>query len=329
MEQENHILIRKIMNTQKQFPKHLVSLLDWSSEQIADLLNLAHVMKKEAKCGKLKRDLDRRTLALIFEKSSMRTRVSFEVGITQLGGACIYLSQKDINLGEREPVKDGARVFSRYVDIVAARVFDHSTVEILAEHSSIPVINALSDKYHPCQALADMMTIQEKFLTTRATVVYIGDANNVARSLAVICAKLGYPFRIASPSNYSFTKDFLGKLQDTAEGSGSGIECFNSPVEASKGADVLYTDTWVSMGQEAEEADRKNVFAPYRIDSRLQSVAGENHIVMHCLPASRGEEITDEAIESRNSVVFDQAENRLHAQRILMRELLKQHQKIQ
>ncbi len=312
------------MNTKKKFPNHLVTLLDWEGDQIAALLSLAHEMKNDAVAGRLSPDLERKTLALIFEKSSMRTRVSFEVAMTQLGGASIYLSKNDVNLGEREPVADGARVLDRYVDCVAARVFEHRTVEILARHSEIPIINALSDQYHPCQALADMLTIQENFPDSRPVVTYVGDANNVARSLAIICVKLGYPFRIAAPADYSFTPHFLDILAGCSATESAGIECLTSPIKAAQDSQVLYTDTWISMGQEAEVELRRSVFDSYRIDSRLQEAAVDDHIVMHCLPASRGEEITDDAIEGRHSVVFDQAENRLHVQRILMRELINQ-----
>ncbi len=311
------------MTAAKGMTEHFVSLLDWDSDRIARLLRLGHKMKEDAGRGCLERELERKTLALIFEKSSMRTRVSFETAMTQLGGASIYLSKNDINLGEREPVKDGARVLSRYVDAVAARVFEHRTIEVLAAHSTVPVINALSDRFHPCQALADMMTIQERFGDSRPVVAYVGDANNVARSLAVICAKLGLPFRIGAPADYSFTGEFLDQLSDAAGQEGPGAECFVSPQEAAEGADVLYTDTWVSMGQEEEVERRKSIFTPYRIDAALQSVASQRHIVMHCLPAYRGEEITDDAIEGPHSAVFDQAENRLHAQRALLRELVK------
>ncbi len=310
------------MITESTSANHLVTLLDWSPNRITRLLELAHDMKKAAKCGPLGRDLERKTLALIFEKSSMRTRISFEVAMTQLGGASIYLSKSDINLGEREPVKDGARVLARYVDAVAARVYRHKTVEELAAHSRVPVINALSDRFHPCQALADMMTIQERPGGAAKTVAYVGDANNVARSLAVVCAKLGYFFKIASPPEYRFDEKFIETLSPVAKETGGGIECFVSPHDAAENADVLYTDTWISMGQEGEEQKRRSIFSNYKIDSDLQSEASADHIVMHCLPACRGEEITDEALEGPNSAVFDQAENRLHAQRALLYTLM-------
>jgi len=309
------------MNCEGEKARHLTTLLEWSPDSIFHLLKLACDMKKGASANCIERELEHKTLALIFEKSSMRTRVSFEVAMTQLGGASIYLSKSDVNLGEREPVKDGARVLARYVDVVAARVYEHNTVEELAEHSSVPVINALSDRFHPCQALADMLTVWERLGDEKAGIAYVGDANNVARSLAVICAKLGYQFRIASPQGYSFEDEFMGLVLPVARENGSEIVCLTSPLDAAEGADVLYTDTWISMGQEREEELRKNAFSSYRIDSRLQEVASARHIVMHCLPAYRGEEITEEALEGKHSAVFDQAENRLHAQKALLKTL--------
>ncbi len=300
--------------------KHLVTLLDWTADEIRAVLDLAHRMKKDARLGRLSPTLTDKTLALVFEKSSMRTRVSFEVAMAQLGGHSIYLSQSDINLGKREPVKDGARVLSRYVDCIAARVHSHATVEELAAYSTIPVINALSDRVHPCQALADIMTVQERFPAREdVTLAYIGDANNVARSLAIICAKLGFGCRIACPPAYQFDEETLAQIRSRARGA---FQLTDSPAEAAAGADVLYADTWVSMGDEAEAQQRKRDFEAYRIDSALLGMASEDAIVMHCLPAYRGNEITDEVIEGPHSVVFDQAENRLHAQRALLQVLL-------
>ena len=300
--------------------KHLVTLSDWAPEEIATLLELAHRLKQDARKGILQPTLTSKTLALVFEKSSMRTRVSFEVAMTQLGGHSIYLAKADINLGKREPVKDGARVLSRYVDGVAARVYSHSTVEELAAHSTVPVINALSDHAHPCQALADIMTVQEKLPDPEGIVVaYIGDANNVALSLGVACAKLGIRYRIACPPAYHFDEQARREILNAG---GPPIEATDSPAEAAAGADVIYTDTWVSMGQEDEERQRLRDFEGYCIDASLLALAAEGAIVMHCLPAHRGKEITDEVIEGPQSVVFDQAENRLHAQRALLQMLM-------
>ena len=302
---------------------HLITLADWTVSDIEEVLDLAHGMKARLRTGSLEPSQGARTLALVFEKRSMRTRVSFEVAMTQLGGASLFLSKDDINLGEREPVKDGARVLSRYVDAVAARVYEHEMVEELAAYSSIPVINALSDQAHPCQALADIMTVEERFYEPRdVTVAYVGDANNVARSLAVICARLGIDFRIAAPPGYRFDDEFEQLLRGFAEESGSLLEVTDSPQEAVKWAHVVYTDTWVSMGQEEEARQRMEAFEGYCVDEKLCESATTNHIVLHCLPAHRGHEITDAVMEGRHSAIFDQAENRLHAQRALLQLLL-------
>ena len=303
--------------------KHLITLLDWERGEIRRVLDLAHSMKKSAREGGLPTSLAGKTIALIFEKGSMRTRVSFEVAIRQLGGHSIYLSQNDISLGKREPVKDGARVLSRYVDGVVARVYAHATVEELARYSTVPVINALSNKAHPCQALGDLMTIEEKFASPAdVTLAYIGDANNVARSLAVICARLGINCRMACPKAYQFEHAFHQQIRKLVDDSGASFVMNDSLQEAAIGADVLYTDTWVSMGEEAEAEQRLRDFRGYCIDAELVSKASEGVIVMHCMPAYRGNEITDEVIEGPHSVVFDQAENRLHAQRALLHLLL-------
>ncbi|MHC4591759.1 MAG: ornithine carbamoyltransferase [Planctomycetota bacterium] len=302
---------------------HLITLMDWEAERIRELLSLAHKLKEQARQGTLQPTLTRKTLALLFEKSSMRTRVSFEVAMTQLGGHVTYLSKDDVNLGVREPIRDGARVLARYADGVAARTYSHGTVEELAAHSAIPVINALSDKAHPCQALADILTIQERLAAPeKARTAFIGDANNVARSLATICAKLGLSFTIASPPGYAFDAEFSSELQAAASASGASISATSSPAEAAAGADVLYTDVWVSMGQEAEAETRRAAFAGFCIDSGLLAQAADSAVVMHDMPAHRGEEITDAVIEGPQSVVFDQAENRLHAQRAVLQMLL-------
>jgi ornithine carbamoyltransferase len=302
---------------------HLVTLSDWDVGRIRELLALAHKMKAQALKGTLRPTLQRKTLALLFEKSSMRTRVSFEVAMTQLGGHTVYLSRDDVNLGQREPIRDGARVLSRYVDGIAARVYSHRTVEELAAYATVPVINALSDEAHPCQALGDMMTIEERFKDTQGLrVAFIGDPNNVARSLALLCAKLGLGFAIACPEGYGFDAAFLKLFEGEARLSGSRMLVTHSPAEAAAQADVLYTDVWVSMGQEAEEDRRRREFAGFCIDGALVARASAHVIVMHCLPAHRGQEITEEVIEGPHSVVFDQAENRLHLQRALLHMLL-------
>jgi ornithine carbamoyltransferase len=298
---------------------HLVTLFDWDAERIDETLSLAAELKAEAREGKLAPTLERKTLALLFEKASMRTRVSFEVAMAQLGGHVTYLSKDDVNLGVREPVRDGARVLSRYVDGIAARVYSHETIEELAAHSSIPVINALSDQAHPCQALGDMLTIRERADDpAAASVAFIGDANNVARSLAVICAKLGLRFTIACPEGYGFDAGFLARLTEA----GGSVETVHSPDAGAEDADVIYTDVWVSMGQEDEADERRRAFADYQLNAALVEQASPRAIVMHCLPAHRGEEITDEVMEGPRSAVFDQAENRLHAERALLQMLM-------
>jgi ornithine carbamoyltransferase len=295
---------------------HLTTLLDWEADRIRAVLDLAHELKARARAGTLKPTLARKTLALLFEKASMRTRVSFEVAMTQLGGHVTYLSRDDVNLGVREPIRDGARVLSRYVDAIAARVYDHTAVEQLAAYATVPVINALSDLYHPCQALADMLTIEEHFGRSAGTVqvAFIGDGNNVSRSLAIICSKLGCPFTIAVPPAYAFDPRFLAKVP--------GTRVVASPVEAARGADVLYTDVWTSMGQEDEAERRRSDFAGFCLDADLLALASRRCIAMHDMPAHRGEEITDEVIEGPQSAVFDQAENRLHAERALLQMLV-------
>ena len=301
----------------------LITLLDWEADEIRDLLRLAHELKRRAAHREIEQTLERSTLALLFEKASMRTRVSFEVAMTELGGHVTYLSKADVNLGVREPIKDGARVLSRYVDGIAARVYAHASVVELAEYSEVPVINALSDRFHPCQALADMLTIEENFSDPGGLkIAFIGDANNVSRSLAVICSALGLRYTIASPAAYAFGEDFLKQVQDRASRSGGSVALTDSPEEAADGADVLYTDVWISMGQEEEAEQRRNAFEGFCIDADLLSTASEDAIVMHDMPAHRGEEITDEVIEGPRSAIFDQAENRLHTARAALQYLM-------
>lgn len=252
-------------------------------------------------------------LALLFEKPSLRTRVSFEVAMMRLGGKAIYLSPPEVGLGKREPVADVARVLERYVDIIAARVFSHNSLVELAETGSVPVINALSDREHPCQALADMLTIMEhKGGVKGVKIAYIGDGNNVANSLMLISAMLGADFFIASPNGYEIQPDTAEKAFAFSIQSGSNIECLRDPVEAVSEADVIYTDTWTSMGQEAEAKKRLADFSCYQVNSDLLCHAPERVMVMHCLPAHRGEEITGDILDGPHSVVFDQAENRVH-----------------
>lgn len=257
-----------------------------------------------------------KTLALLFEKPSLRTRVSFDVGMRQLGGECIYVSPAEVGLGTREPVEDVARVMSRYVDCIAARTFAHETVEQLARWADVPVINALSAGEHPCQALADLLTILEhKGRLEGVSLAYIGDGNNIARSLALGAGMMGMEFRIATPEGYELDEKTVSRAEELARGSGGGIVCVQEAKEAAAGADVVYTDVWTSMGQEEEATQRRDAFAGYQVDAKLMSLAAPEAIFMHDLPAHRGEEVSAEVFESAQSVVFDQAENRLHAQK--------------
>jgi len=267
--------------------------------------------------------LDRKLLAILFEKPSLRTRVSFEVAMRQLGGHTIYLSPGEVGLGERESVPDVARVLSGYVNAIAARTFSHQTLEILARYSSVPVINALSDLEHPCQALADLFTIYEKKGELNGlTLAFIGDGNNVAHSLMLAASLVGMNFRIASPTDYRVQDRILHLAQDYAMDSGAEIFCTEEPRLAVSGADVVYTDVWASMGQEAEAERRRQIFAGYQVDDELLSLAKEDAILMHPLPAHHGQEVTEGILDSPKSVVFDQAENRMYLQKALLAEML-------
>jgi len=267
--------------------------------------------------------LSGKTLALLFEKPTLRTRVSFEVAMRQLGGQAIYLSPAEVGLGERESVSDVARVLSRYVDVIAVRTFSHQTLAILASYSSVPVINALSDLEHPCQALADLFTIYEKKGELQGlTLAFVGDGNNVAHSLLLAASLTGMNFRIASPAGYTVQDRILRLAQDYAMGSGAEISCTGEPHLAVEGADIVYTDVWTSMGQEDEAEKRRQIFARYQVNSELLSLANEDAILMHPLPAHQGEEVAEGILDSPQSVVFDQAENRMHLQKALLAEML-------
>ena len=303
--------------------KDLISIADLSQSDIEEIFNVTKELKEWHNKGYDEKCLSGKILGMIFEKSSMRTRVSFEVSMVQLGGNAIYLTQNDINLGKREAVKDGARVLSRYVNGIAIRTFGQDTIQELARYATVPVINALSDYLHPCQALTDLYTIKEKFgAYTNIKIAFVGDGNNVARSLAQICAKLGIHFHIASPKGYELTPDFVSKTKQMADGNDL-IHLYQDPKEAAEKANVLYTDTWVSMGQEAEEEVRRQAFKDFQINSDLLKLAKDDVKVMHCLPAHRGEEITDEVIDGPHSIVYDQAENRLHVEKALLKLLLR------
>jgi len=295
--------------------RHLISVADLSPRDVQRVVDVA----LQTKNGQSVSILGGKTLALLFEKPSLRTRVSFDVAMQQLGGHALYLSPAEVGLGEREPVADVARVLSRYVDAIAARTFKHETVEELARWADVPVINALSDGEHPCQALADLLTIYEKKDRWRGLVLaFVGDGNNVARSLMLGSAMVGMEFRIASPQGYCVSRALVDKAESLAAASGAAVVCVESPQEAVRGADVVYTDVWASMGQEKEQVERRRAFSGYQVNAELLALASPDAIVMHDLPAHRGEEIADEVIEGPQSVVFDQAENRLHAQKAVL-----------
>ncbi|KPJ49615.1 MAG: ornithine carbamoyltransferase [Dehalococcoidia bacterium DG_22] len=295
--------------------RDLISIADLSSQDVQRVVDAA----LRTKNGQSLSILAGKTLALLFEKPSLRTRVSFEVAMQQLGGHALYLSPAEVGLGEREPVADVARVLSRYVDAIAARTFKHETVEELARWADVPVINALSDGEHPCQALADLLTIYEKKGRWRGLVLsFVGDGNNVARSLMLGATLVGMDFRIAAPAGHRISGALVDKAERLAAASGAAIVCVESPQEAVRGADVVYTDVWTSMGQEEERAERRRSFDGYQVNAELLALASPDAIVMHDLPAHRGEEIADEVIEGPQSVVFDQAENRLHAQKAVL-----------
>jgi ornithine carbamoyltransferase len=299
--------------------KDLLSITDLSSEEINILISDAIDMKSD----KWLNILDRKILALVFEKPSLRTRVSFEVAMKQLGGHTIYLSPAEIGLGKREPPRDVSSVLCRYVDVIAARTFSHKTVQDLASYSDVPVINALDDVEHPCQALADLLTIYEKKGGLKGlNVAYLGDGNNVANSLMLACVMMGVNFRIASPAGFNIPESIMESAREYASGSGADIFCTDKPLEAAEGADVVYTDVWTSMGQEEESEKRRQVFADYKITENILNKAKEDVIFMHPLPAHHGEEVSDEVLYSSNSVVFDQAENRMHIQKALLTEML-------
>ncbi|NLS77007.1 MAG: ornithine carbamoyltransferase [Chloroflexi bacterium] len=303
--------------------RHFLSIADQSAVQLVKLLDLARDLKAELKAVGNKSLLQGKALGMIFQKPSLRTRVSFERGMEQLGGTAMYLSPAEIKLGERESVPDVARVLSRYVDAIMARVFAHSDIVTLAEYATVPVINGLSDLSHPCQALADVLTIREKLGALKgAKLAYVGDGNNVCNSLLFAAAKLGMNMSVAAPQGYEPDPAILAQARGFAAASGSQIISGNDPGQAVAGADVIYTDVWTSMGQEAETQVRLNAFRPYQVNQRLVSRAKPEVLVMHCLPAHRGEEITDEVADGPHSVVFDQAENRMHAQKAILVDLL-------
>ncbi|MBO5973442.1 MAG: ornithine carbamoyltransferase, partial [Clostridia bacterium] len=294
--------------------KHLLKLLDWSPAEIADVLNLADQLKYEKKNGIEHHILKGKTLGMIFQKSSTRTRVSFEVGMSDLGGHALFLSSRDLQIGRGEPVQDTARVLSRYLDGIMIRTFEQKEVEMLAEYGSIPIINGLTDFAHPCQVLADLMTIREhKGMIKGKKLCYIGDGNNMANSLIVGGIKTGMEVAIACPKSHQPDAEIMKWASENGK-----FTCTDDIMAACRDADVLYTDVWASMGQEEEAAERKKIFAGYQINSEVMAVAHEGAMVLHCLPAHRGEEITADVMEAHADEIFDEAENRLHAQKAVL-----------
>ena len=304
--------------------KHFLGVADFTSQELKDVLYNAGKLKELYLSGGRDLALDGKVMALIFEKPSCRTRISFETAMYQLGGAVVYLKREDIGaLGEREPVKDLMRVLNGMVNLVVVRTFAHENLLEMTRYGTIPVVNALSDAMHPCQAVADVMTIHENYGRIEGLkVVFVGDGNNVATSLGIACVKLGANYTMVGPKGYIDNAMYTEAIEAETKISGSRFEISTDVKEAVKGADVIYTDTWTSMGREEEKAKRINDFTGYQVDSKLMALAKPDCKIMHCLPAYRGIEITDEVIESPNSVVFQQSENRLHAQREIIKYLV-------
>ncbi len=303
--------------------RDFLAISDYSPEELQELLDLGIALKKEHFSGGNKPLFKGKVLAMIFQKPSLRTRMSFDMAMRHMGGDALYLSPSEIGLGQRESIADVARVISGYVDAIMARVFDHAHVLELAKWSSIPVINGLSDYNHPCQGMADALTIQENFGSLKGlNVTFVGDGNNVAVSLLHICAKLGANFTLSSPEGYDMIPEAIELGKKFARESGSTVNFQRDPHAAVKNAHVIYTDTWTSMGQEAETEKRKAVFPPYQVNQQLVSEADKNVIVMHCLPAHRGQELTDEVADGAHSRIFPQAHNRLHAQKAVLVKML-------
>jgi ornithine carbamoyltransferase len=303
--------------------KDLLAISDMTAQEIENVLELSASLKKKQKQGKTHQPLKGKSLGMIFEKSSTRTRVSFEVGMYQLGGQALFLSSHDLQIGRGEPLTDTARTLSRYLDGIMIRTFAQSTVEELARHASIPVINGLSDLHHPCQALADLFTIREKRGKLKGLrLSYVGDGNNMAHSLIEACVRTGVHISLACPPGYEPDAAIMREAGQVAVKTGSELKLSNDPVKAVRDADIVYTDVWASMGQESEHARRVNAFRGYQVDAKLMQAATPAALVMHCLPAHRGEEIAANVIDGRQSVVFDQAENRLHTQKAILELLI-------
>lgn len=301
--------------------KDLLLIKDLATARINEIFSLTDKLKKNKL--KFSKALAGKTIALIFQKPSNRTRVSFEVGMFQLGGNSLYLAPNEINLGVRESIADVAKTLSRYVDGIVLRTFEHKNCEELAKFATVPVINGLTDFSHPCQALADLYTIKEKLKTLKGvTLAYVGDGNNVCNSLLFACAKLGVNMNVGSPKGYEPDPVVLKDSKSIGEVTGASINLFNDAQTAVKNADVIYTDVWTSMGQEEESKKRKEAFKDFQVNKNLIQLAKKDALIMHCLPAHRGEEITGEVMDSQNAIVFDEAENRMHVQKAVLIKLL-------
>jgi ornithine carbamoyltransferase len=298
--------------------RHFLTLKDYTKEEIIEIVELGLKIKKEFKAKAQPPYLHTQTLSMIFEKSSTRTRVSFEAGIFQLGGHGLFLSNKDIQLGRGEPVKDTARVISSMTDMIMIRTFEHSRLEEFASYSSVPVINGLTDSYHPVQLLADYMTMIEHGMDKDPVVAYVGDGNNMTHSWMMLASKLGFELRIATPKGYEVDEAIMKDALEFCRTSGGKIVVTNDPNEAAKGATVITTDTWASMGQEDEKEARSKAFQGYMVDDAMMDLAQDNAVFLHCLPAYRGQEVSEELLEGPRSLIFEEAENRLHAQKGLM-----------
>ncbi len=303
--------------------KHFLDIADFTPKAINNLLTSAIDLKQAYQKGQAKPLLQGKVLVMVFQKPSLRTRVSFDMAMRTLGGDALYLSPQEIGLGKRESIADVSRVLSGYVHIIMARVFEHEHILELAKWSKVPVINGLSDYNHPCQAMADALTIMEEFGTLKdIKVAYVGDGNNVAVSLMKVCTKLGAHFRIANPEDYDMPEEDINQAKAIASKTGGSVSLFRNPEEAVKQVDVIYTDTWTSMGQEEEAKKREKVFPPYQVNQKLLEYAQPKSIVMHCLPAHRGHEITNAVADGPQSRLFRQAENRMHAQKAILVDLL-------
>jgi len=298
--------------------RHFLTLKDFTKEEILEIVDIGLEIKKNLNSKIYNKELENQTLAMIFEKSSTRTRVSFETGMFQLGGHALFLSNRDIHLGRGEPVKDTARVISSMCDMVMIRTFEHSMIEEFASYSKVPVINGLTDSYHPVQLLADYMTLVEYGVEKDLVVAYVGDGNNMTHSWMMLAAKLGFELRIATPKGYEVDKDILQDALDIAKESGAIITTTNNPKEAVLDATVVTTDTWTSMGQEDEKEQRIKIFKGFMVDDEMMLLAKKDAKFLHCLPAYRGLEVSEDIFEKHSGIVFDEAQNRLHAQKGLM-----------